>query len=64
MKRIRRLSEAGLTPGIINYQFSATEADGTVGRQTPAADELVAKESEVNLVIASSTAPSTPQPGV
>ena len=60
----RRLSEAGLTPGIINYQFSATEADGTVIRQIPAADELVAKESEVNLVIASSTAPSTPQPGV
>ena len=60
----RRLSEAGLTPGIINYQFSATEADGTVIRQVPAADELVAKESEVNLVIATSTAPSTPQPGV
>ena len=60
----RRLNEAGLTTGVTKYQFSATEPDGTVIRQVPAADELVTKESEVNLVIASSTAPSTPQPGV
>ena len=60
----QRLSQAGLNVGVINYQYSTTETEGTVVRQVPSAEEMVIKESEVNLTVITSQPQSTFSPGV
>ena len=59
-----RLDEAGLELGTTSFQPNTEEIEGTVIRQVPAAEETVAKGSEVNLVIVSNQTPTgTAVPG-